>query len=67
MKLSLVLCLVVIAMAIGDQNDDDLERYVRTYCYVVKTSDPFVYETHNLAQTCLYNVQVFGSKVIVQC
>ena len=49
----------------NDNNDDsdDVMRYVRTFCFIVKNSEPDLYHSHNLVETCLYKVQVYGQKV----
>ncbi len=48
----------------NDNDDsDDVMRYVRTFCFIVKNSEPDLYRSHNLVETCLYKVQVYGQKV----
>ncbi len=47
----------------NNDDSDDVMRYVRTFCFIVKNSEPNLYRSHNLVETCLYKLQVYGQKV----
>ena len=67
MKIKLFLWVAFALASVWANNDnddsDDVMRYVRTFCFIVKNSEPDLYRSHNLVETCLYNVQVYGKKV----
>jgi hypothetical protein len=67
MKIKLFLWVAFALASVWANNDnddsDDVMRYVRTFCFIVKNSEPDLYHSHNLVETCLYNVQVYGQKV----
>ena len=64
-KLFLWVAFALASVWANNDNDDsdDVMRYVRTFCFIVKNSEPDLYRSHNLVETCLYNVQVYGQKV----
>jgi hypothetical protein len=67
MKIKLFLWVAFALASVWANNDnddsDDVMRYVRTFCFIVKNSEPDLYRSHNLVETCLYKVQVYGQKV----
>ena len=67
MKIKLFLWVAFAVASVWTNNDnddsDDVTRYVRTFCFIVKNSEPDLYRSHNLVETCLYKVQVYGQKV----
>ncbi len=64
-KLFLWVAFALASVWANNNNDDsdDVMRYVRTFCFNLKNSEPDLYRSHNLVETCLYNVQVYGQKV----
>jgi hypothetical protein len=67
MKIKLFLWVAFALASVWANNDnddsDDVMRYVRTFCFIVKNLEPDLYHSHNLVETCLYKVQVYGQKV----
>ncbi len=67
MKIKLFLWVAFALASVWANNDnddsDDVTRYVRTFCFIVKNSEPNLYHSHNLVETCLYKVQLYGQKV----